>query len=421
MSDNKVKQLLEVSEQYYKDTSLEHRKKHGQYFTPEDLKRKALSLIGPIKTNAKVLENSCGSGEFIKSIMELNSSVSITAYDIDQKLVQLVKRSFSAVECHCQDYLLLEHSPVYDYVIGNPPYFQMTTKELKEKGYERFLDTCGGKPNIYSLFIRASIDSLKPDGRLLFVVPTSMNNGADFKKLRDYIIKTCDIENIVICGSKDFDSALQNVMILHLRKLNEFETNNGKYVFTKSNVKIFSDDVSSLEKSFTDGKTLEQLGFDVYTGNLVWNQKKEFMSRDNTDRVLVWTCNVVGNSVVLDHPKLSLERPDDEDDAPKYQKGQYVKEGVGITPLEGRCIVVNRVTGAGANAKIRAAILDCDGGYYVENHLNYIIKKENAVCELEDIHAILVKKETTDFIKSLTGNTQISKNELLKLIPFKIT
>ena len=420
MSDSKTKQLMDTSERYYKDTPLEHRKKHGQYFTPESLKERALSIVGPLKSGAKVLENSCGSGEFIKSILEKNAEIDITAYDIDNTLVQLVREQFPSVNSHCQDYLLLDHKPVYNYIIGNPPYFQMTTKEAKEKGYEKFLDVCGGKPNIYSLFIRASIDSLAPDGHLVFVVPTSMNNGADFKKLRNYIIETCDIENMLIYGAKEFDSALQNVMILHLRRLKESEKNNGNYIFSKSNIKIFSDDVASLENAFIDGKTLEELGFDVFTGNLVWNQNKKYMSRNNTDDILIWTCNIVNNSVVLDHPKLSLDRPEGAEDAPKYQKGQYVKSDVNISPLQGKCIVVNRVTGSGANAKIRAAIFDQQAEYYIENHLNYIIKKESASCSLDEIHSALVKKETTDFIKKLTGNTQISKNELLKLIPFKV-
>jgi len=420
MSEVKTKQLMDTSEQYYKDTSLEHRKKHGQYFTPESLKERALSVVGPLKSGAKVLENSCGSGEFIKSILEKNTEIDITAYDIDSTLVELVREQFPSVDCHCQDYLLLEHKPIYDYVIGNPPYFQMTRKEAKEKGYEKLLDVCGGKPNIYSLFVRASIDSLAPDGHLVFVVPTSMNNGADFKKLRNYIIDTCDIENMIVYGAKEFDAALQNVMILHLRRLKESEKNNGNYIFSKSNINIFSDDVSSLEKAFVDGKTLEELGFDVFTGNLVWNQNKDFMSRDSKDNVLLWTCNIVDNNIVLDHPRLCLERPEDVPDAPKYQKGQYVKKGVNIFTLEGRCIIVNRITGSGANARIRAAIYDQQGQYYIENHLNYIIEKKTALCSLNEIYDILIKQETTDFIKKLTGNTQISKNELLRLVPFKV-
>ena len=110
-----MKQLLDISQQYYDETDLEYRKKHGQYFTPENLKSKALDLIN-IEDGSRVLENSCGSGEFIKSILERNRNVTIDAYDIDQKLVDLVKENFPSVNCFCDDYLLNEHEPIYDYI-----------------------------------------------------------------------------------------------------------------------------------------------------------------------------------------------------------------------------------------------------------------------------------------------------------------
>ena len=88
-----MKELLDISQQYYDETDLEYRKKHGQYFTPETLKSKALDLI-TIEDGSRILENSCGSGEFIKSILERNKNVTIDAYDIDQKLVDLVKENF---------------------------------------------------------------------------------------------------------------------------------------------------------------------------------------------------------------------------------------------------------------------------------------------------------------------------------------
>ena len=429
--------LTDISNQYYAETDIKYRKLHGQYFTPESLKRVALDFI-TIKNGSKILENSCGSGEFIKSILERNKNVTIDAYDIDQKLVSLVKKNYPMVNCFCEDYLLKQHKPMYNYIIGNPPYFQMRMKQLKEKGYDIFSDVCRGKPNIYSMFIKASIDSLLPNGELLFVVPTSMNNGADFKKLRNYIIETCDIENIKICGSKDFDSALQNVMILHLRKLKNLETNNGNYIFNKSDITIFSEDVSALQKPFDTGKTLHELGFNVMTGNLVWNQNKNYMSRNKNDTRLIWACNIINNSLVYDIDKLNCEDPEGLNEQAKYQKGQYVKQArdifqmgddyfwhnakldINIKPLLGSCIVVNRVTGAGKNATIRAAMLETTGQYFIENHLNYIVKTSTAVCELSDIYNALIKPETSQFIKNLTGNTQISKNELLHLIPFNI-
>ena len=39
---------------------------------------------------------------------------------------------------------------------------------------------------------------IKPNGDLVYVVPTSMNNGNDFRKLREYIIASANIENIIM-------------------------------------------------------------------------------------------------------------------------------------------------------------------------------------------------------------------------------
>jgi adenine-specific DNA-methyltransferase len=429
--------LLEISKQYYSDTDIGHRKKLGQYFTSTSVKDKALSLI-KFNDGDLVLENSCGSGEFIYSALNANPNIKIEAYDIEPQLVDAVNHNFN-IDCKCDDFLLLDVAPKYDKVIGNPPYFQMKVKEAQEKGYEDYLSVCSGKPNIYAMFIKASLDSLKPEGDLVYVVPTSMNNGNDFKKLRQYIINHANIEDMIMLDAKQFEGALQNVMILHLKKLGEGESNNGNFVFTKSGISIFSNETQFLEDAFKDGKTLEQLGFDVMTGNLVWNQNKPLMSRHKKDPKLVWACNLIDNQIVLDVSKLNITKAPDEKRSTKHEKGQYVKNKATIkktnedgvktnvevtpncNPLSGKCVVVNRVTGASVNAKIRAAIVDFgEEEYYVENHLNYITKTDQCKHTLEQLHEALTKPEVTNFIKRLTGNTQISKKELLKLIPIKL-
>jgi len=420
--------LLKISAEYYNQTTLEHRKKHGQYFTSSDIKDEALSLIS-FNDDDLVLENSCGTGEFIDSALKLNPKINMVAYDIDQNLINLVNSNFN-VTSECKDYLLLDHNAQFDKIIGNPPYFQMTIAEATKKGYKKYLDVCLGKPNIYAMFIKASIDSLKPEGELVYVVPTSMNNGNDFRKLREYIVENTNIENMILFDEKQFDSAQQNVMIFHLKKLRKGEVNNGKFIFIQSGISIFSTEASFLADCFKNGKTLEELGFDVMTGNVVWNQNKPLMSRDNTDLVLVWACNLVNNKVLLGVDKLNQEHMLNEELKPKHQKGQYVKKEVidkGKTialnskPLTKKCIIVNRVTGASVNAKIRAAIVDFKGKeFFVENHLNYITTTDNCNFTLEDLYVQLIKPEVTNFIKKLTGNTQISKKELLKLIPIKM-
>ena len=141
----------------------------------------------------------------------------------------------------------------------------------------------------------------------------------------------------------------------------------------------------------------------------------------------------------MDVSKLNITKAPDEKRSTKHEKGQYVKNKATIkktnedgvktnvevtpncNPLSGKCVVVNRVTGASVNAKIRAAIVDFgEEEYYVENHLNYITKTDQCKHTLEQLHEALTKPEVTNFIKRLTGNTQISKKELLKLIPIKL-
>ena len=429
--------LLKISEKYYNEVDISHRKKHGQYFTPSDIKDEALSLID-FKDGDLVLENSCGTGEFIDSALNINPNINIKAYDIDPNLVDLVNSNFD-VDCICGDFLLLENKQMFDKIIGNPPYFQMNIKVAQNKGYKDYLSVCSGKPNIYAMFIKASLESLKPNGDLVYVVPTSMNNGNDFRKLREYIIACANIENIIMFDDNQFEGAQQNVMILHLKKLRLNETNNGKFIFTRSGISIFSSKTQFLDSHFKEGKTLEQLGFDVMTGNLVWNQNKPLMSRNKSDLVLVWACNIIDNEIILDVSKLNITQEPDEERSTKHEKGQYVKNkatvkqtnddgvttnvevGLNCNPLSGKCVVVNRITSASSNAKIRAAIVDFGKEeFYVENHLNYITKTDQCKHTLEQLHAALTKPEVTAFIKKLTGNTQISKKELLKLIPIKI-
>ena len=71
-----------------------------------------------------------------------------------------------------------------------------------------FIEIIRGRVNIYSIFIYKCIGMLKPNGKLKFVIPTSLLSSKYFEKLRYYTHKTCIIENIEILGSNDFRDAL---------------------------------------------------------------------------------------------------------------------------------------------------------------------------------------------------------------------
>ena len=186
----------------------------------------------------------------------------------------------------------------------------------------KFKPILRGRPNIYSLFIKASIDVLKEGGKLVFVVPLSMNNGDHFSKLRDYIVESCNILNIEKFDSKKFVDAQQAVQIIVFEKLRRGEENDGNFIFQHEGIRIFTTDSEDLKERFKRGKTLKQMGFKVVTGNFVWNQNKDILSQEAADNIkLIWACNIVNNSLEWDVKKLCKE----DESKVSAAKGQYVR------------------------------------------------------------------------------------------------
>ena len=109
--------LLKQTEKFLDNSKLDDRKKKGQYFTPKVIKDAALDQID-IFDGAKILENSCGTGEFIYSILERNKNVDIDAYDIDPTMVAICQNAFPSINAQVFDFLEMDHKPMYDYVIG---------------------------------------------------------------------------------------------------------------------------------------------------------------------------------------------------------------------------------------------------------------------------------------------------------------
>jgi methylase of polypeptide subunit release factors len=229
--------LTKESEDFYNQTDIKERKKKGQYFTNDKIKKECLKHVD-LFDGMKILENSCGTGEFINSILMLNPNVSIDAYDIDQDLVDIVRKAYPLVNSYCEDWLLNKSNKKYDLIIGNPPYFELNKKQCKERGYEEFLKYSKSKANIYSFFIQKSITKLNPGGKLIYVVPTSMNNGYSFSPLREFIVETCNVQSIELFSDNEFDSAQQNVMILVLERLNN-DVNDSVNIFTREEILLF--------------------------------------------------------------------------------------------------------------------------------------------------------------------------------------
>ena len=390
--------LTPQSTKYLKETNLEYRKIMGQYFTPKSVREELIGLIPKNLKNPLVLDPACGSGEFLLTAQNYFDNPRLEGWEIDKKLVEISKELVPKAIIKQADSLKLDTDKKYDVVIGNPPYFEMKPdKEVRA----RYSEVIGGRSNIFSFFVYRGLELLKEGGYLAYVIPPSMNNGAYFAKLREYIVRTADIKTIKILKTDLFSGAQQLTMLMVLQKA----TNTGKYQFRVDGIRIFSQDWEYLEKAFEGKKTLETMGFKVKTGKVVWNQNKTKLSNNKNMTTLIWSHNIgAEGNLVFDN---------------KENKLQYVDLP---NPEYGPALVVNRITGASTSAKIRAALIPEGFKFFAENHCNVIYPpirqgKGYDMNLILEIQRQLRSPEKVKIFQSITGNTQISKNELLKLFP----
>jgi len=268
---------------YMDKTSINKRKKLGQYFTPSSLRTRLLSKI-PVRTGLKILDPGCGTGEFLLSASARFPSSSLYGWDVDASVLDVCKEVVPSAKVLKKDTLLSSEMDSFDLIVGNPPYFEFKADGLKE----RYKPILYGRPNIYAFFIYRSLQMLRIGGYLAFVCPPSMNNGAYFSKLRSYIVSVCNIEFMEVLDSSLFEGANQAVMLLVLRK----GKNKNDYVFRRNGLMIFSAEVAYLEKAFRGKKSLSELGYTVRTGRVVWNQHKSELTDDSSKILLIWSHNI---------------------------------------------------------------------------------------------------------------------------------
>lgn len=405
-------EFTDATTKYIDETDIKHRKTLGQYFTPKSIREILINKLPNTIDNPKILDPGCGTGEFLITAREYFKNPKLYGWDIDNKLTNIARESVSQAKFKCTDALLNEEYNTYDFVIGNPPYYEFTPPEDMKK---KFRNIISGRVNIFSLFIYQGINWLKDGGYLAYVVPPSMNNGAYFLKLRKFIVDNANIEYLHILNDpKIFKGALQSTMLLILKK----GKNKGNHIFKKNGILIFSEDAEYLENASRNKLTLYDLGYEVKTGRIIWNENKNILTNDaKTGVPLIWSQNITLNG-------LNLSTND--------KKPQYIKKD---NPNTGPAIVVNRITGTVKTAKLRAAIVPPGMKFFAENHVNVITPTKNSKQKLLDLIGTTAKKfsislneiakqlsspEKLKVLRSITGNTQISKTELEKLFPLDI-
>lgn len=341
----------------------EVRKKIGLFPTEKDKVDFTLSKLS-IEKKDFVLEPSFGTGEFLIPLKNLSDNV----FGVEKE-----KEIFNDFgNCFNDDFLTWDTNLKFDFIIGNPPFFE--TKDYKEQ----FSEISYGRNNIYSFFIKKSIELLKDNGILAFIIPRTLNTGMYFYKVRDFIINNTDIEGIY--DLDNFSGVNQHLQLIILKKCK----NTGRYLVKKDNITIFSQEYEKLNSLITNCKSIHDLGFAVKTGSFIWNENKELLSNDEKDTLLVWGGNISDFRFV-----------------PAEERVQFVKKEHEFS----KAIVSNRIFGG----KLNFCLIDKP--FLAENHVNVIINEKELI-SYEDLIELLKNSKINEYCKFFTGSTQISKKEL---------
>lgn len=378
------------------------RKRLGQYMTPRRIRERLVDRVD-LFPGMRVLDPGAGTGEFLATVRDREPRAELFGWDTDPGVLEVAKLNVPEANLERRSALDPHRSGPFDLVIGNPPYFQFRATADQKR---RFAGVISGRPNIFALFFQVALESVRPGGQVAFVVPPSMNNGAYFEALRNFILERSRIEDLeILTGSGHFDGANTAAQLIVLRA----GPSSGAFSFRRECTTsgfartIFSPDPRSLEREFNGRRTLWELGFEAVTGTVVWNQHRDRL-RDGPgpDRVrLIWAHNVQETGLDLDHNR----------GRPRYLGG--------ATALTGPAIVVNRVVGAVGRGSLRAGLVPDGMEFVAENHVNVIRRRKGAgpAAGWPDLLAALRAPATGERVRRLTGNTQVAATELTHLLP----
>ena len=370
---------IELTRSLPKDTKQEQ----GIFFTPKEARDVVFAILDAHKVKPKnILEPSFGSGEFIEDAYAKYPRAKITGIELNSTLFQSLDRP----NLYNQDFRT--YVGKHDLILGNPPYFVMDKSEETAKCQT-------GRPNIFVQFVyKAVTEHLTKGGYLAFVLPNSFFNCAYYEPTRRYLFEHTTVLAATPLEGKYLDTA-QDTFALVLRN---GKTNDDYFVERNGNVYL-NPDYKELREMFTSSKTLYELGFEVKTGDVVWNQEKEKLAKEGT--LLLYSSNFSKGTIVLG----GLKDP----------KKQYIT-GFKRPPLSGKTILINRGYG-NTSYKLIAVIADYPS-YYAENHVNVIRPQtEEAAARIEKVLQSLQSEKTSRFIRSFVGNGALSKTEIERCLP----
>jgi adenine-specific DNA-methyltransferase len=150
-----------------------------------------------------VLEPSAGTGLLVKATLEKYPGVVVEACEVDAGLARGMTLKFdSRVRVREVDYIDLPGDREYDRIIANPPYGGWLTPERRERLQVAYPGLY--VKETYGLFMYHALQSLKPGGRAVFIVPETFLYLHRHDHLRRALFTRTRIIDLVVFPSRFF-------------------------------------------------------------------------------------------------------------------------------------------------------------------------------------------------------------------------
>jgi adenine-specific DNA-methyltransferase len=212
----------DIENEYSRFTSIEHRKKYAQFFTPFSIAELMAKWLLGNEQLRDVLEPAFGLGVFSRALLNHREYLNIKGFEIDTTIFEKSKNIFEDhenVTLLQNDYMYNDWENKYDGIICNPPYFKFhdyDNKNILKEIEEKTSFKLNGFTNLYSLFLLKSIYQLNKGGRAAYIIPSEFLNSDYGTLVKAYLVKSKTLRHIIVVNFEEnvFANALTTASIL---------------------------------------------------------------------------------------------------------------------------------------------------------------------------------------------------------------
>jgi adenine-specific DNA-methyltransferase len=433
----------------------------GAFYTPPALTQRLLDLAeegGLDWTTARVLDPASGGGAFLLeaaarmrahlkdsdpafilaqlghrlSGLELDphaAGLSQTALEI--MLSDLGRASGREVPVFVKTCDTLEEPPrpIYDLVVGNPPYGRVQLTPAQRQRYSRSLF---GHANLYGVFTDVALRWTRPGGIVAYLTPTSVLGGQYYTALRRLLAEEAPPVAIDFVHARKgvFEDVLQETLLALYRRGGERGRFQVHYLNVESELRVrltkngtvgLPKDTGApwiaprdprhvrlIEAAEAMPTRLADWGYEVSTGPLIWNRfKSQMRARGGRGHFpLIWAEAVTPDGCFI-------FRADKRNHSPYFK----TESGDDWLIVNKSCVLVQRTTAKEQlrrliAAELPATFIETHGGVVVENHLNMVRPIGMPKVSSAAVAAVLNSDTVDQMFRCISGSVAVSAFEL---------